>query len=410
MWQGSGKFFIQLASVLLCAFEVAATARRLVVSPTTTFDVRSYGACADGITDNSQAFLGAWNAACSSSGDVMLFIPAGTYFLNPVKFTGPCSNVNTLTFYLKGKLKASTDLRLYDKGDEWIQFGHVKGLTLTGGGTFDGQGSAAWAYNQCPTKKYCHILPVSVKFMSLNDTIVYGIKSVNPKFFHFAVLGCQNFRASKMYMKAPEDSPNTDGIHITRSSGVVIHDSIIKTGDDCVSIGQNTTNVFISEITCGPGHGISIGSLGKYPDEGDVRDILIRDCYMSNTTNGVRIKTWQNSPSSSSVTNITYENIQMSNVGNPIIIDQTYCPDNLCDRDDRKVPSRVSISDVRYKAINGTSASPVAVTLNCSPGIPCQNINLENIQLNYVGGEPSTAFCAFARTRFSGPMLPLPCN
>ncbi|KAJ3709204.1 hypothetical protein LUZ61_012909 [Rhynchospora tenuis] len=406
MWQGSGKFLIQLASVLLCAFEV--TTRRLVVSPT-TFDVRSYGASADGVTDNSHAFLRAWNAACSSSGDVELLIPPGTYILNPVKFKGPCSNVNTLTFYLEGELKASNDLRLYGKGDDWIEFGHVKGLRVTGGGTFDGQGSAAWAYNQCPTKKYCHILPISVKFMRLNDTIFYGIKSVNPKFFHIAVLQCQNFEASQIYMEAPEDSPNTDGIHITRSSGVSIHDSIISTGDDCVSIGQGSTDVFISGIKCGPGHGISIGSLGKYPNEGDVRDLVIRDCNISNTMNGLRIKTWQNSPSSSSATNITFENIQMSNVRHPIIIDQTYCPNNLCDDD--KVPSRVSISDVHFKVINGTSASPVAVTLNCSPEIPCQNINLENILLNYVRGEPSTAFCAFASARFSGPnMLPLPCN
>jgi Glycosyl hydrolases family 28 len=75
-----------------------------------------------------------------------------------------------------------------------------------------------------------------------------------------------------------------------------------------------------------------------------------------------------------------------------------------------QVPSRVSISNVYFKVINGTSASPVAVTLNCSPGTPCQNINLEDVVLSYVSQEPPTAFCAFVDAHFSAPMLPLPCN
>lgn len=136
-----------------------------------------------------------------------------------------------------------------------------------------------------------------------------------------------------MRIEAPEDSPNTDGIHIGRSSGVIIHDALIGTGDDCISIGHGNTDILISNIWCGPGHGISVGSLGKYPNEGDVRGLVVRDSFITNTMNGVRIKTWQDSPSFSSVTNITFENIRMKNVKNPIFIDQTYCPHNLCNDD-----------------------------------------------------------------------------
>ncbi|XP_078169443.1 exopolygalacturonase clone GBGA483-like [Carex rostrata] len=373
-----------------------------------TIDVRNYGVHADGVSDDSRVFLEAWEAACASSGDVKLLIPPATYFLNPVKFSGPCPNVNTLPVYQEGYIKASTDLSKYVSGNDWVQFGNMNGLRITGGGTFDGQGNFSWSYDECPKTKFCNVLPTSVKFVNLNDTIIYGMNSVNPKFFHIGVLQSNNFYASEMYIEASEDSPNTDGIHIERSSGVTIHDVFIGTGDDCISIGQGSMDILISNVTCGPGHGISIGSLGKYPNEEDVRGLVVRNSTIINTKNGVRIKTWQNSPSSSSATNITFENIIMKNVNNPIIIDQTYCPENLCDGD--TVPSRVSISDVYFKEINGTSASQVAVTLNCSQGNPCQNIHLEDILLKYVGEELPTAVCAYADTYFSAPMLPLPCN
>ncbi|KAF3341755.1 exopolygalacturonase [Carex littledalei] len=400
--QGYLNVLILLVCVFWCSFNADARTRKL--TSTNSFLVGNYGARADGRTDDSQAFMKAWKAACASSGDVTVVIPQGTYYLGPVKFTGPCKNVHTITVNLQGTLKASTDLNKYDSGDDWVEFKFINGLRLTGGGTFDGQGSSAWGNAQCPKNKNCK----SVMFVNLNDTIIYGMNSVNPKFFHIGVLQSNNFYASEMYIEASEDSPNTDGIHIERSSGVTIHDVFIGTGDDCISIGQGSIDILISNVTCGPGHGISVGSLGKYPNEEDVRGLVVRDSTIINTMNGVRIKTWQNSPSSSSATNITFENIIMKNVNNPIIIDQTYCPENLCDGE--TVPSRVSISDVYFKEINGTSVSQVAVTLNCSQGTPCQNIHLEDILLKYVGEELPTAVCAYADTYFSSPMLPLPCN
>lgn len=63
-------------------------------------------------------------------------------------------------------------------------------------------------------------------FVNLNETNIYGMKSVNPKFFHVEVLQCNNFHASEMYIEASQDSSNTDGIHIERSSSVTIHDFV----------------------------------------------------------------------------------------------------------------------------------------------------------------------------------------
>ncbi|KAL6982348.1 galacturonan 1,4-alpha-galacturonidase, partial [Sarracenia purpurea var. burkii] len=63
--------------------------------------------------------------------------------------------------------------------------------------------------------------------------------------------------------------------------------------DDCISIVSGSKYVKVMDITCGPGHGISIGSLGKDKSKDTVSDVNVNGATLSGTTNGVRIKTWQ---------------------------------------------------------------------------------------------------------------------
>ncbi|XP_010266273.1 PREDICTED: exopolygalacturonase-like [Nelumbo nucifera] len=371
-----------------------------------TFNVISYGAKGDGKHDDSQAFAEAWKAACGASGTVTLEIPKATYLVGPVKFSGPCTNVKSITVDMKGYLKATTDLKMYGKTDDWIEFGWVDGLTLTGDGTFDGQGAESWSFNKCPVTKNCQVLPTNVKFVAMTNTVVRGITSLNSKFFHMGLIDCKNFVGSEIRISAPENSPNTDGIHIERCTGVEIYHSSIGTGDDCISIGHGNSQVTISGVTCGPGHGISIGSLGRYQNEGDVTGVTVRDCTISGTTNGVRIKTWENSPSSTVASNMTFQDIVVNNVANPIIIDQTYCPYVSCSS---TAPSRVKLQDLHFKNIRGTSSSPVAVMLECSKGVPCQNVNLHDVHIELMTGGTAKSSCQNIKATYSGTQIPAPC-
>ncbi|KAF9676411.1 hypothetical protein SADUNF_Sadunf09G0135700 [Salix dunnii] len=377
-------------------FEVEAR-RQILHHSSLLFDVKRFGARADGRTDDSKAFTAAWKEACRATGKVKLLIPKGVYLIGPVKFAGPCKNVSSLTVYMKGYLKATAKLSRYGSGTGWVEFGWLERLTLTGGGTFDGQGAKAWPYNNCTTDSKCKLLPTNVKFVAMNQTVVQGITSLNSKFFHIALVECKNFKGTEIKISAPADSPNTDGIHVERSSNVCISRSLIGTGDDCISIGQGNSQVTITRIRCGPGHGISVGSLGRYENEGDVSGLVVRDCAISGTMNGIRIKTWANSPGSSAATNMTFENIVMNNVTNPIIIDQSYCPFSSCISTE---PSKVKLRDIYFKQIRGTSSSAVAVSLECSEGIPCQNIFLENVHLELSTGEKqATSSCKNVRAR-----------
>lgn len=98
----------------------------------------------------------------------------------------------------------------------------------------------------------------SLKFSKVTNAVIENIKSVNSKSFHMAVNQCQGITAHRLNIIAPYNSPNTDGIHISSSDSINVTSSFIRTGDDCISIGQGATHVFISNITCGPGHGIRL--------------------------------------------------------------------------------------------------------------------------------------------------------
>ncbi|MCH88097.1 polygalacturonase, partial [Trifolium medium] len=92
-----------------------------------------------------------------------------------------------------------------------------------------------------------------------------------------------------------------------------------------------TRNVWISDVFCGPGHGISVGSLGKNDGEEDLDNIVVKNCTFSGTSNGVRIKSWAAQLKKTLIaSNFLYEDIVMDNVQYPIIIDQDYCPHPTC--------------------------------------------------------------------------------
>lgn len=370
------------------------------------FDVTQYGAVANNDhKDNVQAFMKTWVAACkNSNAPAKIVIPQGTFLVGPVVFQGPCKSSEPIVIEVQGNVKATTDVSDYSS-PEWFSFEFINGLLITGRGTFDGQGPKVWHYNDCKTNSNCQHLAASLRFSGVSNAIVEGITSLNSKWFHLSVYESKNITLHDLKITAPGDSPNTDGIHISASSSVNVSSTVIGTGDDCIGIVQNSHNIFITNVTCGPGHGISVGSLGKWADDKGVSGIVVRNCTLINTSNGARIKTW-GGQSSGEATGIIYENIMMKNVKNPIIIDQNYGRKNS--------PSKWKIKDIHFKNIKGTSASKVSVSLACSSLFPCEVAEMTNINLAYGGTKFKTAqtasVCANAKVVQSGSSNPAPCS
>lgn len=96
----------------------------------------------------------------------------------------------------------------------------------------------------------------SITFNWVNDGLISGLKSINSQLMHVVVNSCKNVIVRNIVIIAPDLSPNTDGIHVQGSTGVTITSCSIKTGDDCISIGPGTRNLWMEKIQCGPGHGV----------------------------------------------------------------------------------------------------------------------------------------------------------
>nr|GME00986.1 exopolygalacturonase clone GBGE184-like [Ipomoea batatas] len=344
-----------------------------------------------------QAMIRAWNKACHSKGAAKVVIPRGTFRAGEVIFEGPCT-AKPIVIEIKGTVVADSDLSIYTS-NYWFIIEHVAGVEVTGGGTMNGRGEDVWQFDADEKIKNAPLLPVSLIFQGVNRSGIHDIKFVNSKGFHMKVSDCNDFNVAKLRITAPGDSPNTDGLHISGSTNVNVSDLVVGTGDDCVSIGDGNTNLLVTRVTCGPGHGISIGSLGKREKETDVKGVTVRNCTLISTTNGARIKTYRDSPKLKA-SGIIFEDIVLHNVTHPIIIDQDY------NSKSRKEPSNVKLKDVRFRNIRGTASKKhPAISLTCSQAVPCEDVELANIDIVSVEGKgahlkPNT--CVNAKTIVKG--------
>ncbi|XP_048332094.2 probable polygalacturonase At1g80170 isoform X1 [Ziziphus jujuba] len=374
------------------------------------FNVLDYGAAGDGTTDDSQAFLMAWNEACSSETEnPTLIIPRLTFLVSPVVFRGPCKAKN-INFLILGMILAPDSPQTWKGLDQsqWLAFHGVSGLNVGGSGWINGQGKGWWdqSCRYHPHMKECTSLaPTAVKFLSCKRSSLSDIHFVNSAQTHVLIMRCDGMEINHLIIQAPETSPNTDGIHIQASYNVVINDIIVSTGDDCISIGDHTSNIYIFNVGCGPGHGISIGSLGRSGNIVQVENIYVSRVYLKGTTNGARIKTWQ--VGKGHVRGVTFENLYFDSVKNPIIIDQNYCNIRGACKEQK---TGVQISDVLFENIYGTSSTDVAINLNCSRSVACTGILMKSIYLTSDKiGHKLTSYCTNAYGYSLGMIQPLPC-
>ncbi|KAL4282635.1 hypothetical protein GQ457_16G031200 [Hibiscus cannabinus] len=348
------------------------------------FDVTSYGAVGDGSSDDTAAFKEAWKAACAVESATILVPSDKVFMITSTIFSGPCKP--RLVFQVDGVVMPPEGPDCWPKADsrkQWLVFYRLNDMKLTGNGIIEGNGDKWW---ELPCKPHrgpngsslpgpCDS-PAMIRFFMSSNLVVSGLRIQNSPQFHVKFDGCDGVLIEKLSVSTPKLSPNTDGIHIENTKSVGIYNSMISNGDDCISIGTGCSNVDIDGVTCGPSHGISIGSLGVQNSQACVSNITVRNTVIRESDNGVRIKTWQGG--TGSVSGISFENIQMENVRNCIIVDQYYCMSKEC----LNQTSAVQVTDIQYRNIKGTyDVRTPPIHFACSDTVACTNITMAEVEL-----------------------------
>jgi len=358
--------------------------------PDKTFIITDFSAVGDSLNDNTLAIQKAIDAAVNAGGGRVV-IPSGIYLCGPLHFA---SNIDL-------HIDAGAVLRMLpmDKypgglkeGLDFISGTKLHDISITGQGTIDGQGSPWWPYAKTENAKR----PRMVAFRDCSRVLIEGVKLMNSPKFHLAIQGkTSDLTVSRVIIRAPAStdpvnpSHNTDACDVSGQK-ILIEYCDVSVGDDNFTCGGNTSDVLITNCTYGYGHGVSIGSYTK----GGVSNITVENCTFTNTDFGIRIKSDRDR--GGAVRNITYRNLQMKNVGMPILIYAAY---NAKDKQYRNLPKLTPEIAVTYPSAPVTDLTPAYsditfqnITATAEPGkragliwgLPesvASNILLENVNI-----------------------------
>lgn len=260
----------------------------------------------------------------AGNGGGKLVLAAGTYVSGPVR----------LAPRLDLHLSAGAVLRLLPREQEFPVAGNryasllsasgISDLRIGGPGKIDGQGESWWrAYR---AKEFTLRRPQLILLDNCERVELSGFTSINPPNTHVALRLCREVAIRDVTLDAPDDSPNTDGLNLS-GRNYLIERCRISTGDDNIVILTHSAadwtppvceNFVIRDCALGFGHGLSIGSYTG----GGIRNLLAERITFDATTSGIRLKAARDR--GGLVENLTYRDIAMRGVKNPVFISSYY--------------------------------------------------------------------------------------
>ena len=280
---------------------------------TGTFNVTTYGAVGDGKTDNTTAIQAALTAAANGGGGTVV-VPSGTFLSGPIVI-GNSTNLQLSAGAVLEMLPMSS---YPNPATAFItSTGTSHDIAITGSGTIEGQGQAWWdafAADSTITR------PQEVNLGRVTRVQISGIRLQNPPEEHIWVKSDTSVTITGITINTPGVSgknppKNTDGVDVT-ANGLFFCNNNVVAGDD--NIAMSGTNLYIAYSTFGVGHGCSIGSI----TENGVSALTVDHMTFNGTTSGIRMKSARDR--GGLVQNLTYSNITMTNVQNPVFITSYY--------------------------------------------------------------------------------------
>jgi polygalacturonase len=359
--------------------------------PDRTFNVRDFGATGDGKTLDTAAFQKAL-AKVKAEGGGKLIVPQGTYLILPITL---CSNLDlhledgavlqapsTFTEYGLPEpetLSSQEEVAAKVKMPQPLIYGKdLHDVAISGTGTIDGAGATWWAWSERAMRaqpgRLVYPRPKMVVIEGCERLHVSGVTLRNSPMFHLVPKKVSDLVIEDVKLRAPANGPNTDAIDPGDCNNVLIRRCDIDVGDDDIVIKAGGHDILIEDCAIHHGHGISIGS----ETANGVHDMLVRRCTFENADNGIRIKSMKGA--GGLVERIYYQDIQMKNIKDAILLDLMYVDNNRPNfkGDPNKIPK---IKDVEIKNVT-IENSRNAGKIRGLPESPIEGIVLRDVTIS----------------------------
>ncbi len=386
------------------AFLVCLVLTASIQLPAATFDVKTFGAKADGKSADRDAINKAIEAAAAAGGGVVYF-PAGIYLTGSIRLK---SNI-TLQFEHGARLEASSDGAAYDAAEpnQWDQFqdfGHshwhnsliwgegLDNVSIVGGGLLSGAAL---------TRERGAVGDKLIALKLCRNVTLRDFSILNGGHFGILVTGVDNLTIDNIKIDTNRDGIDIDSCRNVRVSNTSINspndDALVLKGSHALGFARATENV---TITNGLVSGYDIGSLldatykrtvKQAPDrdgptgrikigtesEGDFRNITISNMVFDRSR-GLALE----SVDGAHIEDIAVSNITMRDVSNaPIFL-------RLGAR--MRAPEGTAIGSIRRVTISNVvvyDADPrYGSIISGIPGHDVEGVRLSDIRIWYRGG------------------------
>lgn len=406
--------------------------------PDVSYDIRDFGARADGEIDSRQAINEAITQ-CSTRGGGRVVVPAGQYLCK-----GPIllkSRVNLhleagaeILFspdphdYLPAVLTIWEGTELYNYSPLVYAY-HVSDIAITGQGTLNGQASQGFArfrpqrsemqdslrqmgIDQVPVRERCFgersILPPSmIQPFGCRNILIEGVTILDSPYWVIHPVFCDNVTVREVTISS--HNLNNDGCDPEYTTNVLIERCVFDVGDDAVAIkaGRDQDAWRIGQPT---------------------RNILIRDCEFKSKCNGLCI----GSEMSAGVENVRMERVRISrclsgiyfksNLDRGGFIRNVHVSDVVCDtvrtafirfetnyHGARGGFHPTAFENFRIERVRGTSSSECGFYAVGTPGHNLRQITLEDVELRSAPTPyvlKHTENVSFHKVRINGTLMP----
>ncbi|WP_373056641.1 glycoside hydrolase family 28 protein [Zunongwangia sp. H14] len=395
--------------------------------PDRTFEVLDYGAKADGITNNSEAFKKAITA-CNAAGGGMVLVPKGKYLTGPIHLK---SNVNfhlaegAEILFTKDKSAYLPVVHTSYEGVELMNYSPLiyaynqKNIAVTGKGTFNGQadnenwwnwvGKDEYGYKEGMPKQTdeqnlprlrkmnedatpveqrtfgeaYNLRPTFFEPFGCENVLVKGVTFTNAPFWVMHPIKCNNVTIDGVTVSS--HGPNNDGCDPEYSKNVHITNCVFDTGDDCIAIksGRNndgrrvaipSENIIVENCVMKDGHGGVV--MGSEISAG-VRNVFVRNCQMDspNLDRAIRIKT--NTLRGGFVEDVYVKDLQVGQVKEAVLKINTYYG-IYANQEGEFIPT---IKNILLENVVVENGGEYGLLIKGREQSPVQNVKLKNVTI-----------------------------